>query len=473
MKPSFTKFLIKSRITVAQLFIMAFTYVVFGLFLLEFDFVSFGFGRVVPFDYRVILVTVLVVIDFEIFQLLARNALMKSDMDFMANYAVNSAPILTSFSLYSLLLLSLPSLIIFSAISFFSTALVPTYAKVLFSLSILVISILGFLLRLFGRIRETYLLLITVSALSLLGLVGFPLAISNISGRYWQFSLIALFAVLVLAFAMTWGFITKKEDTGLHLREVMDEHTVKHPINFSVWSKNNPLLRFSTTLTFLASRENMGARRSGYGRVQITGIMLWSSIIFISLIIFDFHFPSIGSVISATVISYYFVLMSAMLFYSIVNERIWIGWNTVEPHIAVRSYLSGKLIQLAFVALPVLLFLIYAQLIRLLILPSESFVIFISTPLLLYFPFFFYATILNLNVIRPQSRAFSGGLSDGTFLIFLPLAIAYLVLSVACEFIVDLGAASIIIAYGLMIWLLTSKRVLDKSFFNLVQHGFV
>ncbi|MEM0156943.1 MAG: hypothetical protein QXN26_02620, partial [Thermoplasmataceae archaeon] len=405
-------------------------YLISGLVLLKFDFLSFGSGRTVPFDYRVILVTVLAIIDFEVFQFLARNALVKSDMDFMANFGVSTTPIMTSFLLYSLLLTSLPSLLIFSMISFFSTPSVPPYATVLFSLFILFISIFGFILRLFGRIRETYVLLVMIAALGLLGIAKFPLAISNISGKYWQFSLIGVLAILVVAFAILWKFILSRDDTSLRFRTVPAEHTVKHPINFSRWSKRNPLLRFSTTMTFAASRGNIGARRSGYGRLAITGIVLLASVIFVLLIIFTFYFPSIGPSISVTVISYYIVFMSFLLFYSIINERIWIGWNTVEPHNAVRSYVSGKLIMLSFIALPVLIFLIYAYLTHLLILPSESLVFLISIPLLLYFPFFFYATILNLNVIKAQSRTFGGGLSEGTFFIFLPLIIAYLVLSI-------------------------------------------
>jgi len=472
MKPGFTKFLIKSRIPGTQLIILAIVYLVTGLFLLEFDSLSLRIGKFVPFDYRILLVTVLTIIEFELFQASARTAFVKSDMDFMANYGTRASSLSKAFSIYSLMLMSLPSLLLFSIIALFSTVFVPPYATALFSLLILASSILGFLLRLFGQIRDTNILFILVAGLGILGLVGFPLAISNISGNYWQFSMIGASAILLVALAMTWTSILNRDDSALHFRNVLVSNNVKRPIDFSRWSRRNPLLKFSTTLTFTATRGNPVSGRAGLGRVTMAGMMLVSSAIFIMLILLTFYFPSIGSGISLIVILYYMFLMSFLLFYSIINERIWIGWNTVEPHVAVRNYVSGRLILLAIVSSPVFAYLIYAYFSSLSVLPFERFTISILVPLLLFFPFFVYATVINLNVIKVQSRTFGGSLSEGTFIIFLPLVIAYVILSITGAFLFHFGIATVIFSYGLMTWLLLSRRVMEKSFFNLVKHGF-
>lgn len=472
MRPAVTKFLIKSRIPDAQLIILAIVYLISGLILLEFDTLSLRIGKVVPFDYRILIVTVFTVIEFDIFQLFSRNAFVKSDLDFLANYGARASTLSKAFSIYSLMFMSLPSFLIFSTISFFSTASVPTYATALFFLSILASSVLGFLLQIFGQIRDTNILLILVAGLGILGLVGFPPAISNISGNNWQFSLIGAFAILAVALAMTWSSILNRDDAVLHFRNVMVRNNVKHPINFSGWSRQNPLLKFSATMTFPATRVNPLSGKKGLGRVTMAGMMLVSSVIFILLILLTFYFPSIGSGISLVVILYYMFLMSFLLFYSIINERIWIGWNTLEPHVAVRNYVSGRLILLAIVSSPVFAYLIYAYFSSLSALPFESFTISILVPLLLFFPFFVYATIINLNVIKVQSRTFGGSLSEGTFIIFLPLVIAYVILSLTGVFLIHFGIATVIFSYGLMGLLLLSRRVMEKSFFNLVKHGF-
>ena len=86
MRPGFTKFLIKSRIPDTQLIILAIVYLISGLALLEFDTLFIRIGKLVPFDYRILIVSILTVIEFDIFQLFARNVFVKSDLDFMANY---------------------------------------------------------------------------------------------------------------------------------------------------------------------------------------------------------------------------------------------------------------------------------------------------------------------------------------------------------------------------------------------------
>ena len=472
MRPGFAKFLIKSRIPDTQLIILAIVYLILGLALLEFDTLSIRIGKLVPFDYRILIVSILTIIEFDIFQLFARNVFVKSDLDFMANYGARASSLSKAFSIYSLMLMSLPSLLIFSTISFFSTAAVPSYAMVLFSLLILAISILGFLLRLFGQIRDTNILLILVAGLGILGLIDFPLAISNISGNYWQFSLIGALAVLVVALTMVWSSILNRDDAALHFRNVTVRNNVKRPINFGGWSRRNPLLKFSTTIAFTATRVNPASGRTGLGRITMASIMVLSSALFTALILFTFYFPSIGSGISTFVILYYMFLMSFILFYSIINERIWIGWNTVKPHLAVRNYVSGRLLFLAGVSSPVFAYLIYTYFSSPSILPFRDFAIAMAVPLLLFFPFFVYATILNLNVIKVQSRTFGGSLSEGTFIVFLPLVIAYIILSITGIFLINFGIAAVIFSYGLMGWLLMSRRVMEKSFFNLVKHGF-
>lgn len=473
MKPGFIKFLIKSRIPGIQLVILSLVYLISGLAIFEFDSLFLRIGSIIPFQYRIITVAVLTIFEFEVFQIAARASLVKSDRDFMASSGVRASSLSLSFSLYSLILMSLPSLLIFSIVSFISTASVSPYATVLFSIFIIASSVSGFLLRLFGRIRYTHILLILVAALGFLGLTGFPLAISNISGKYWQFSLIGAFAILAVAFAMDWFLILSRDDASLRFTTIRVKNTVKRPIDFSSWSGNNPLLRFSTTVIFAATRGNTGSRRAALGKITMAGMMFASSVIFLSLILFTVYFPAIGSLISVTVMVYYIFLISFLLFYSIINERIWIGWNTVEPRVAVRSYVSGRLFLLVCASTPVFAYMIYAYFSRLLILPSESFAIAASIPLLLFFPFFVYATIINLNVIRIQSRTFGGSMSEGTVFIFIPLGIAYAALSITGAVLIHFGIATVIFAYGLMVWLLLSRRIMEKSFFNLVKHGFI
>lgn len=123
MRPGFTKFLIKSRIPDTQLIILAIVYLISGLALLEFDTLFIRIGKLVPFDYRILIVSVLTIIEFDIFQLFARNVFVKSDLDFMANYGARASSLSKAFSIYSLMLMSLPSLLIFSTISFFQQQL--------------------------------------------------------------------------------------------------------------------------------------------------------------------------------------------------------------------------------------------------------------------------------------------------------------------------------------------------------------
>lgn len=131
-----------------------------------------------------------------------------------------------------------------------------------------------------------------------------------------------------------------------------------------------------------------------------------------------------------------------------------------------------QVVFLAGVSSPVFVYLIYTYFSSPSILPFRDFAIAMAVPLLLFFPFFVYATILNLNVIKVQSRTFGGSLSEGTFIVFLPLVIAYIILSITGIFLINFGIAAVIFSYGLMGWLLMNRRVMEKSFFNLVKHGF-
>ena len=98
MRPGFAKFLIKSRIPDTQLIILAIVYLISGLALLEFDTLFIRIGKLVPFDYRILIVSILTVIEFYIFQLFATSVFVKSDLDFMANYGAHSSSLSKAFS---------------------------------------------------------------------------------------------------------------------------------------------------------------------------------------------------------------------------------------------------------------------------------------------------------------------------------------------------------------------------------------
>ncbi len=466
-------FLIKSRIRSSQLIILIILYIILGTPNAVILGAAAGLKIVIPFYPREFMISILLILLLFMFQILGNYLLIKSDLDFLVSFGLKSSRLALGFSIYALLLLSFPTLFILSITGILTKQYAPLYSIIVFYLAI-VFSVVGlFILRMFSKNGRFLMFLATFIVLALLGIAKIPIGLGSISSIYWPYALIVVIIYLIALAVQIRSTLKTVSSVGINLK-YWGPTNVKHVIAFEKWNGRFPIMKFQSLYSFVFLRSRMSGK-SRTGLIRSTHLFAVEAIISAFIyIIWKVLPPSAGGVtfLMFFVIVYVFGFMTLIAFFSIIHERVWISLASTSPLSSSRQYIIGRLLYEVIFSSP-LLILIYVA-----FLMHNSFLIdlapsVIFLPIALFYPFFIFGVILNLNVIQMQFKLSYVNYNQHINLIFIPLVIAYIAILAVGILLPLVGIIACIMSYIVAAVLILSSRIMEKTFFALSSHGYV
>lgn len=470
-------FVIKTRISPLQIAFSLLAYILLGMiFSLLFSIAEFHRINMMP-ALRILVSTTAIVILFYMYQQLARRVFIKTDMDFLLNYGVSPRELVIAFAEYASFVLIIPTVLLFWVILLVTDISLPWYATLCFFSMVYIGAILGFMLRFVSNRKIAGIQLLAVGLFGISNIVGIPLNPVDSSGNLWIYSVFALLVIIILSYLEVSNLIRHVDCITVHLVRRNKQTSVTSPLRFSKWNRKYALIRFFSTVTVLGYFK---LRRDIQGRISLRSFVIYIiAMSFITVLLsllpgFIQRTGQLFSLITVIVISiliYYVIIIFLISLYSIINERLWISWNVVEPGRSVQIYIIGRLIFAVLSLIPVIIFFLaqYFRAIESGI--SVSYLIPYFSAILLFYPFYVFAILLNIGTIRSKIKEGVKGYVQLSDLIYLPLLVAYLAMLLLSQISLQYMASILLGTYLVMFLILIQKRFMEMVFFKMVEHG--
>ncbi|MCL6089583.1 MAG: hypothetical protein M1393_00885 [Candidatus Thermoplasmatota archaeon] len=325
--------------------------------------------------------------------------------------------------------------------------------------------------------RHSWALILLLTVFSFSAIIGNPYSIGSIiSGSPYVSSAITISISLLVFLAATHSF-DKVSYGRFRYQGSGGSREVRKMIDFSGKKGIRAIYHFN-----LSETHGISVARLRRGKIDNSGRLPTSLFFAISTVISIFivvertvfsGFPTLVFVYPAIYPTIYlFVIVELLLSLSIANERLWVSFNSMPPHISSRHYLISRSLVPWIVFLPLMLSASYLYMAQHLLIFQFFFNLFLFGYIIL-FPFtviMVYVSALTFPV-QMKDDFNSNELSISTLILMLPFSV-FIITGIIAAFAPLFFIISIIAWYLAGIIILAPKRIISRIFSSMSERGF-